>query len=400
MRCIGKKLCAVLVAAGFLVSLCGCFDRRELDTLGIVMGVAIDKGEEEGTSVLTVQIANPAGSQTSSKQSGASPGGGEEEGSKSKTYLNVSSSGRNINYTLREMQRKMSRRVYVAHNQVVVFGEELAKSGVRDCMDFFARAAEARMTVHVFVAKGKAADILDIETEFEKMPSVQLAKILQDQKITSHAPIITEFELVNRLVSQTTAGIAPIVSAVEDGGKKRMNVSGCAVFKESRMVGELDVNETRGLMYVLNMVKTGVMELSIRDTTATVEIRRARSKVKPVLYTDGSSMFNIEVEATVGLGDQSGTFNIADPDNLHELVGAAAAEMEKEIMSAVSKSKELNADVFGFGDYLNRKYPSQWKELSKDWDARYPHIGVNVTVKAKADGSGRIHRPLAPFEGA
>lgn len=395
MRCIKKKLCAAFVAAGVLVSLCGCFDRRELDTLGIVMGVAIDKSEEEGLTVLTVQIANPGGGSTS-KQSGSS-GGSEEAGSELKPYLNVSSSGRSINYTLREMQRKMSRRVYVAHNQVVVFGEELAKSGVRDCMDFFARAAEARMTVYVFVAKGKASDIFDIESEFEKMPSVQLTKILKDQKITSHAPIITEFDLVNRLVSKTTAGIAPIVSAIEDGGRKRMDVSGCAVFKEDMMVGELDVNETRGLLYVLNKVKTGVMEITIGDTRLTVEIRKARSKVKPVLYTDGSSMFHVEVEATVGIGDQSGTFNIADPDNIHEMVGAAAAEIEKEIMSAVSKSKELNADVFGFGDYLNRKYPSQWKELSKDWDARYPHIGVNVTVKAKADGSGRTHKPLAPL---
>jgi spore germination protein KC len=294
----------------------------------------------------------------------------------------------------------MSRRVYVAHSKVIVFGEELAKSGVRDCIDFFARAPEARMTVHVFVAKGKAADILDIETEFEKMPSVQLLKILKDQSITSHAPIITEFDLVNRMVSKTTAGIAPIVSAIEDEGKKRMDVSGCAVFKESRMVGELDINETRGMMYVLNKVKTGVLELSIRDSTATVEIRRARSKVKPVLYTDGSSKFNVEVEATVGIGDQSGTFNIADPDNIREMVGAAAAEIEKEIMSAVSKSKELRADVFGFGEHLGRKYPTQWKELSKDWDALYPQIGVDVTVKVKSDGSGRIGKPLAPLEGA
>jgi spore germination protein KC len=80
MRCVKKKLCAALVAASVLVSLCGCYDRRELDTLGIVMAVAVDKGEEEGVSVLTVQLANPAAGQTSSKQSGSSSGGAKRRG--------------------------------------------------------------------------------------------------------------------------------------------------------------------------------------------------------------------------------------------------------------------------------------------------------------------------------
>jgi hypothetical protein len=48
------------------------------------------------------------------------------------------------------MQNKMSRMVYVAHSQNIVIGEELAREGVRDVLDFFARAPEARMT-QVFI---------------------------------------------------------------------------------------------------------------------------------------------------------------------------------------------------------------------------------------------------------
>lgn len=293
----------------------------------------------------------------------------------------------------------MSRRIYVAHSQVIVLGEELAKSGVRDALDFFARAPEARMTLHVFVAKGKAEEVLNVEPEFETMPSTDLMKMLKDQKITSHAPIVTEFEFVSAMVSKTTAAVAPIVSIEEEkDGRKMHVVSGCAVFKESVMVGDLNHEETRGLLFVKNKVKTGVMQLSVLDTPATIEIRQAKTTVEPVLYSDMSAVFNIEVNVTAGLGDQTGSVNLADPDNAPAMLSAVEEAVKKEIQTTIMKSKELNADVFGFGEYLNRKYPDQWKEMKNKWDELYKSITVNVTVKAKADGSGRIVMPLVPGE--
>jgi spore germination protein KC len=366
--------------------------------MGIVMGVAIDKGQTEGELELTVQMANPSGG--ASKSSKGKSSGGSESESESKSYINVSGTGKNTNYIIREMQHKMSRRIYVAHSEVIVISEDVARDGVRDSLDFFARAAEARMTVAVFVSKGKAKDILDKKPEFEKMPSVGLVKALKDQKITSHTPIVTEFEFLNKLVSKTSAAVLPVVSEIDDDGKSRIDISGCAVFKGSKMVGEMNEDECRGLLYVQNKVKTGVMLLTVSDVSATVEIRHAKTRVKPTLYTDGTCRFDVEVDATIGLGDQTGTFNLADPGNVGAMVGAAADAIKGEIIGAVGKSKEQNADVFGFGDSINRKYPDQWKKISKNWDTLYRNITVDVAVKAKADGSGRIDEPIAPVERA
>jgi spore germination protein KC len=378
-----------------ITCLSGCFDRRELDTMGIVMGVAIDKAEAEGETELTVQMANPSGkSGSKGKKSMEKDGGGA-----SQAFINVSNTGQNINYIVREMQHKMSRRIYVAHSQVIVFGEELAKNGVRDALDFFARAPEARMTLYVFVAKGKAKDVLEVTPEFEKMTSTELVKTLKDQKITSHAPIVTEFEFVSLMISKTTAAVAPVITLAEEDGRELLTVAGSAVFKDARMVGELGEQETRGYLYIKNKVKTGVLQLDVLETPATIEIRKAKSKVTPFLYTDGSVVFNVDVDLTVGLGDQSGSLNLAAPENTAAMLSAAEAAVKGEIQGAVEASKEFNADVFGFGEYLNRKYPDQWKELESEWDKLYKNVTVNITVEAKADGSGRITRPLVP-EGA
>ncbi len=141
-----------------------------------------------------------------------------------------------------------------------------------------------------------------------------------------------------------------------------------------------------------------MLQVDVLDTPATVEIRKAKSKVTPLLYTDGRAEFNVNVELTVGLGDQSGTLNLSKPENTAAMLSAAEKAVKGEIQSAVDKSKELNADVFGFGEYLNRKYPDQWKEMKLKWDELYKNIIVNITVKTKADGSGRIKRPLVPEE--
>ncbi len=396
-RCL-KYITNIIILLTCLSVLSGCFDRRELDTLGIVMGVAIDKAESEGKTELTVQLVNVAGGQSSKSSKSKDSKAGESGGSSA--FINITRTGGSINYIIREMQHKMSRRIYVAHSQVIILGEELAKSGVRDALDFFARAPEARMTLHVFVAKGKGSEVLKVDPEFEKMPSTELTKMLEDQKITSHAPIITEFEFVSTMISKTTAAVAPIIILEEEeDGRKMIAVAGSAVFKESIMVGELDEEQTMGLLFIKNKIKTGVMQLSILDTPSTIEIRQAKSKVRPILYSDGSAVFNVEVNVTVGLGDQSGTVNLADPDNTAVMLSVAEAAVKEKIQGTIMKSKELNADVFGFGEYLNRKYPDQWKEMKNEWDALYKNITVNVTVKAKADGSGRIVKPLVP-EGA
>jgi spore germination protein KC len=386
-----KAVVCALLAIAIPVSVSGCFDRRELDTLGIVMGVAIDKAEKDGDVKVTIQMSNPAGSEDKSGKSGS--GGSEGE---SNPYINISGEGRNINYIVRELQHQMSRRIYVAHSQVLVISEDLAREGVRDRLDFFARAPEARMTVYMFVAKGSAANTLDQKPEFEELPSTELAKLLKDQMITSQVPLVTELDFVSRLISKTTGAVAPMAEIIEKDGRQLIEVSGCAVFKGDKMVGSFDKKQTRGYLFVENEVKTGVLLVAVHDATATVEIRKTKTKVKPVLYTDGTVAFDIDITATVGLGDQAGLFNLSDPDNVAQMLSAAGQAIHDEVQSAVDKSKELGSDVFGFGDYLNRKYPRQWMEMKDNWDALYKDVRVNINVNAKADGSGRIVKPLAP----
>jgi hypothetical protein len=164
------------------------------------------------------------------------------------------------------------------------------------------------------------------------------------------------------------------------------------------MVGELTLNETRGMLLITQKLKTGVLQTNVHGDMATIEIREGTSKVTPVLYTDGSCEFKIKTKVMVGLGDQSGAFNLSDPDNVQEMLNAAQTDIRKEIQSSVDKAKELGADVFGFGEYIHRKYPDQWKKLKSKWNEEFKKIKIDISVDIKADGSGRTVKPLTPPE--
>ena len=75
--------------------------------MGIVLGVALDKAEAEGEKELTVQMANPSAKSGSGSKKKDGEGGGT-----SKAFINVSDTGGNINFIVREMQHKMSRLIY------------------------------------------------------------------------------------------------------------------------------------------------------------------------------------------------------------------------------------------------------------------------------------------------
>lgn len=392
------KACVTFITLlACLGSLSGCFDRRELDTICIVLGVAIDAAQEPGNIDLTIQMANPSGSSGSDakEKTKTSKSSAESSGSSSE-FINISQSGHQVNYIIREMQHKMSRKIYVAHSENIIFGEELAKIGVRDCLDFFNRAPEARLTLKVFVARGKASEVYETIPTFEKSPSAELSKTLQKQEITSHVPVVTEFEFIRAMVSKTTAPVAPIVSIIEENDQKKLFIDGCAVFKESRMVGEMNDTQTRGLLFITNKVKTAVLETMVLDATVTTEIRSSKSSVTPILYTDGTVVMNVNVTTTVGLGDQSGTVNITDTENLPAFLQAAEETIKEEIYNAVDQSKSLNADVFGFGEAIGRKYPDEWKDMKDQWDALYQEVKVDINVTVKEGGGGRITGPLVP----
>jgi len=336
-------LCFLVI---FMLS--GCSGGREINDLEIVIGMGVDKDKTTGNVLLTAQVVKE-GEMEKSSGSGGSKGEG-------KAFWNVSGKGNSIFEAVRQMTHKTGNRLFVSHNQVVIFGNDIASEGLQKYIDFFLRAHEMRPTTLILIAEDQAFDVMDAKPETEKLPAMNIVKLVKTYGFTSHFYKVNMKDFASWLLSATTAPIAPLVGISQDTGGKEIYVSGMAVFKNDKVVGKLNQEETRGLLWVLGKVKSGVILISSPNKQGKVifEIIDAKSKVTPKIE-NGKIIMHIKIKEESSLSEQTTTENLATIQEFEKMQNAQAEIIRQEIIAAFEKSKELTADIFGFGELLHKK---------------------------------------------
>ncbi|SMC90114.1 Ger(x)C family spore germination protein [Papillibacter cinnamivorans] len=382
-----RRITGVAVAALILVGLTGCWNSRELNTLAIVMGIGFDQANDLEEVEITAQVVKTKGIK------GGKNGGGS---SQEEAFINFTEIGTGSFDIIREFTHVSSRKLYFTHNQIIVIGENLARSGIRNTLDMLSRNHEARMNVYMLVAKGSAKDVLNLKPELGEVPAMEIAQLMEAQKNTSHTPDTFFYEVTFSLVSKTAAFVIPTVEIGDSAGRKVLIVSGSAVFKTDKMVGELNEKETRGLLWVTDDIGSGIIEIAVQGVTAELEIIRSNCKITPEIGADGSVKIKLKITEESDFGSQTGSVNLLTMENIQRMEEAQAQEIRKEIEMVLEKTRTLNADIFGFGEALHRKYPHQWESMEAEWNEIFKALDVEIEVETKINSIGRIDQPNYP----
>ena len=374
---IGKGMLSIIICVFLVLSLSGCWNRRELATFSILMGMGIDKAEELGKIQLTAQIVKPGDLKS-------------EGGSDAKAYFTVQAIGDTVFDTVRNFTKETNRKIYLPHSQVLIFGRDIATEGVQKYTDFFVRDHETRLRTHVLVARGEAGKILDVESKLEKVPAVGISHLLKAQNATSEAIEVDLKQFICRLMSKTTAPIAPLIEISGEGEKETLRIPGIAVFKQDKLAGELTGGEARGLLWVIGEIKSGIIIIDCPsgEDKISMEIIRASSKVIPKIIDD-QIYITVKIEEEGHIGDQECPDKLSLPD-IKELEQKKASVIRSEVLASLEKAQKLNTDIFGFGEAVHQKYPKQWDDLEKRWDDVFPEIEVEILVDARVRRSGTL----------
>lgn len=385
---IKNRFFKAVICILLLICLSGCWNSRELNALGIVMGIGVDRPDGPEKVKVTAQIVK-AGEMAAAESAGG--------GSKGKAYWNVVNTGNSIFSTLRDMTNESSRKLFFPHNRVLIFGREVAEEGIADHLDFFFRDAETRLNILFFIAEDTAEEIFDVKCELEKVPSESIAKMIDVQaEAASQTMSVKLSDLKFRIMSKTFSPVAPIIETYGSGEEKGVNITGTAVFKKDKMIGRLDKTEGRGLLWVLGKVQSGIIEIkSPENHLVGMEIIRARGEFSPELK-DGKVKVKVKIFEEGNLGEQEGPEDLSHPEQIKFLEKQKAEEIKKEVMAAVKKAQELNADIFGFGEAVHKKYPKEWKVMEDKWDEIFPDIEIDVSVETYIRLMGRINKPSIP----
>lgn len=379
------------LVAIMLVLLPGCWSRRELNDLAITLGVAIDKKGEQYE--VTVQVVNPQ-EMAAKKSSGTNT-----------PVTMYHETGNTILETIRRLTTHTPRKIYLSHLRILVISEELAREGLRNVLDLFARDHELRTDFYVIVARGtSAATMLSILEPQEKVSANYLYETLEvSQKNWSPTTGIFLDELLSDLMSRgkdvaltgvRVSGNLEAGTSMENlkssQGRAHLRYSSIGVFREDKLLGWLNEGESRGYNFIINKVKNTVGEVECPDGgSAVVELIRSKTDMKGVIR-DGKPEIDLTVSAEGSVGEVACRIDLTKEQSLRELEKTGTAKLKKRMEQALRKAQEqFHADIFGFGDEIRRADPKMWERIKDQWrDSVFPELPVNISIKMKIRRTG------------
>lgn len=376
---------AVIVLQALLLS--GCWDRIEINDVALMTGVAIDKDEED-KYVITAEVYIPRmiGS------GGSSGGGGGSQGAQ--TFIR-SGKGDTLAGAVSNLQLKLPRQVFWGQTKVIIFGEKIAKSGIRTAVDFISRHPQPRLRAYLFVAKGKGGDVLALQPPLESSSSEVLRELAKSEVMLQ----VNLKELLQMTRSDAETAALPMVRVLpaEKGMDSKQTIEyiyQTALFQQDRMVGQVGAAASRGMLWFRDEVRSA--NITIRHKgggDVSMALIHVHSKLIPKIQA-GKWRMTLQADADADVIVNGSRLDLSHPAFVAMLQRELNEELGRRLRETLDKvQKELKLDVFGFAEHFHRRYPDEWRKAKKEWDEIFPRVAVDLDLKLKIRSPGMATAP-------
>jgi spore germination protein KC len=379
-----KNFSLVFLICLIILLLAGCWDRTEVNDLAIILATGVDLSKKEAIE-LSVQVFIPKPAE------GGQQGGGASESNSSQTLVR-SAEGVTIADAMSRLQEKLTRRIFWGQNEVLVIGDKLAKKGIRDQIDFWMRHTEPRERADVFVSMDSAKEVLESMPELERDSAKQLRKLVDSQLGVK----VTVKNLSEMLSGEAGAAIIPWVAKLSPSnlgvnkGKNIPFIQGAAVLRGDKMVGWLSDKETRGILWPRNEMESGIITIRTNGESGYVSLNLLRSNNQLIpKITNGKWSIRVKTDADLEVIQNTSNLSLLHSKSLKEVERKVVQEIEDREKLALSKAqKKLNADIFGFAEAFQRKYPRIWRRKSSEWNDIFRKVDITFETKVNIIRTG------------
>ncbi|MBY0120972.1 Ger(x)C family spore germination protein [Bacillus sp. S/N-304-OC-R1] len=382
-----KKILLLLSFSAVTALLSGCWDRWEINDLALVTAAAIDqKGDDQ--IELSLQIFIPKAISSGGGQGGSGSGDGL-------ITLVKTHKGANMADALSKVQAELPRRVFWGQCKIFIFGEEAAKKGIQDHLDFLLRHPEPRERAYVFVSDGKAKKILELQSRLERSSAETMRELVE----LNIGVKTTVQDLNETLTSKAQAAALPFIKIATD--KKQIDpyhfpkIIGSAIFKEDKMTGFISDKETRGLLWIRDEVKGYTVTIEPKKKNGQISLSPVTAKVNLTPQINGPNwIMNIKIETEGTVVQNDTDIDLSVTSQLQTVEKAYQEVIKKRLRQLIDKAqKDLNADILGFSKEFHRKYPKNWSKVENNWDNVFPEVKINFVVTAHIRREGYINKP-------
>ncbi|KEK23449.1 Ger(x)C family spore germination protein [Bacillus gaemokensis] len=363
--------------------LTGCWDRVETNEMAMVLTMAIDKSKDQ--LKVSVQILIPQG-----EKSGQHGAGGEN-----KTTIVRTALGKSITDAMSKIQAKTTRLLFWGQCRVYIFGEQLAKEGLHDEIDFLIRHPEPRNRSYLFVSEGEAAHLLTLQSPLEGYIGQSLRK-LADERMNA---VITLKDFQQMITGEAGGAILPYIKTKNLEQVEEKETLGpileTSIFKRDKMIGKIDQKMTKGVLWLRDEIHEAVVGVKPQNGRGiiTVELIQAHTDIVPKIENNKWQITaNIKTEGSIV--ENATALDVMKPEINKMLQKKLAKVIQQRITQTLEEvQKGMKADVFHFAEAFERKYPEKWDKVKDRWNKVFPQVEVELDIKIHVRRPGVGTRP-------
>ena len=388
----------ILIIIILLFSLCGCYNYRELNEIAIVSAIGIDK-TDDGYK-MAVQIMNTKKEGQDTNSSGSQP-----------KFIVYTAEGKTIQGILRDFVLESPRRLYATHLQLLVISEDLAKDGISDILDWFARDSESRKQFYVLVSENsQSEDILNTLTSLETLNSKKItSNIDTDTRFLGVAEQTTFENVLATYLNDKQELVLPSIrlEGDSDAGEKNSNIeqsspktqiflSPLAVFKDDKMLGYLTKEESIAMSFIKNKLKSTVIDYKCSDNDyISSEIISSKTSLQPNISSNKPKV-TIKINGKANINEINCDWDLENNETILKINKMLEQEIENIINDSIdSISQRFDSDIFGFKDLFYKKDPKYYKTIKDQLtDENLKKLDVKVEVDMSLPQKGNILRVI------
>jgi spore germination protein KC len=382
-----KRTLLVILLPVFILS--GCWDSIEIQNLAIITAAAIDSEENHKVKV-SVQIFIPR--TITSGESGEDPSLGS-------TFVREGI-GKNLAEAISVLQTNIPRKLFWGQCKIFIFGHDLAKTGIRNELDFLIRHPAPRINSNLYVSEGKASNLLKLIPPLERYSGEVLSKFSQHQEVG----VDTALSDISKDLTEASQSFSlPYIKRLKSDEYARKSyetiptIVGTAIFKKDKMIGNIDLEETRVLLWLSRKIQRSTVSIKPEENENEVIMMPTSGSVrfKPQIINNQWIM-NIQIQVAASIIQNETFLSLLQEDVITKLEKGLENKLRDRISKTLEKiQKEYQADVVGFGRRFHQKYPEQWKKVKDHWDEKFPEVDVKLSVNTTIKRSGDIGGPAA-----
>lgn len=348
-------------------ALTGCWDFEDANKKSFILSIGIDEADNkiDITGEATAFVLSKGGKEAQSQQS-------------QQSFFLYSGTGMDFESARMNINQELTYNFYLGEARVVVFGSECAKHEIASYLSRIDNLYDYRKSLLAVVSREPAKEMLSLPVNKNIGAGFYIEnniKILTKNSVA----IYTKFADMLPYNRIEGAGFFLPYMGIEKGSIRYL---GLAAINNFKMVDTVKVEDTDGILLLLNTKPVLIQDLTFEDNKnkAVFKTYVKKRNIKTD-YKDNTVIINIDFDLDASL--QYLYFMEPVNNNLKtELQNEISEKVKNDIIKIISRSQnELSCDTFYFYKYFRAQNPKVFKTIN--WQDKYVNAKVNVSVKTK-----------------